>query len=305
MGNQWLKYAALAAVVLAVVLGVLAYRMTLSLTETAREQAREAAEAQQAAEGSTPTTLAVIALRPLAATRPIGPDDVAIKPVSVVPQRYFTRVEDVVGREPLIDVDAGAPVTPRYFRETNVLARLIPENHQALSLEVSDVVAVGGFVRPGDEVDLLLFVRGADASPQARLLLEKVLVLAYADRIIERPEGLTKEEGREERRSRVRTAVVAVPQDKTTKIMLGASLGDIRLALHRQGTGDDKAPPTGGPLPAAAPEKPEAGDPEDVSEQAITLAELTRLKAQRKGPPKPPPYVIEVFRGNESQKVTD
>lgn len=307
MGNQWLKYAALGAIVLAVVLGVLAYRMTLSLTASAREQARQEAQADQAVAAQSATTLAIIALRPLAATRPISAEDVALKPVSVVPQRYFTKPEDVIGRAPLIDVDAGAPVTPRYFRDSNVLARLIPDGHQAVSLEVSDVVAVGGFVRPGDEVDLLLFLRGADTQPQARLLLSQVLVLAYEERIIERPEGLTKEEGRSERRGRVRTAVVAVPEDKTTKIMLGASLGEIRLALYRQSVADAvDAPSSGGsPLPAAPGTPAPSADAEDAPEKTITLAELARLQTKSKGPPKPPPYVIEVYRGSEVKKVTD
>ncbi len=306
MGNQGLKYAAVGAVLLAVVLGVLAYRMTLSATQAARQQAQAEMEAEQEASSKRPTTLAVIALKPLAATRTISTDDVALMPVSVVPQRYFTRVEDVIGRAPLIDVDAGAPVTPRYFRDSNVLARIIPEHHQAMSLEISDVVAVGGFVRPGDEVDLLLFVRAADKPAQARVLLRDVLVLAYEDRIIERPQGLTEEEGRPERRSRVRTAVVAVPEKDTTRVMLGASLGEIRLSLKRQLVASgDQAGDAASPLPLAEPaDKPAEQSPSE-RDKVVTLEELTRIAAAKPKAVAPPPYIIEVFRGNESQKVRD
>ncbi len=306
MGNQGLKYAAVGAVLLAVVLGVLAYRMTLSATQAARQQAQAEIEAEQQASSARPTTLAVIALRPLAATQAIVADDVALMPVAVVPQRYFTRVEDVIGRAPLIDVDAGAPVTPRYFRDSNVLARIIPENHQAMSLEISDVVAVGGFVRPGDEVDLLLFVRAADKPAQARVLLRDVLVLAYEDRIIERPQGLTAEEGRPERRSRVRTAVVAVPEKDTTRVMLGASLGEIRLSLKRQQVaGAENGGDDASPLPLAQPAEPKAEISPSEKDKVITLDELTRIAAVKPKRVAPPPYIIEVFRGNESQKVRD
>ncbi len=309
MGNQGLKYAALAAVTLAIILGILAYRMTLSMTSAAREEASRAAQASQQEANAQPTTLAVVALRPLAATQVIEPDDIGLMPISVLPTRYFSRLEDVLGRAPLIDVDAGAPVTPRYFRDSNVLARLIPAGHQAMSVEISDVVAVGGFIRPGDEVDLLLFIRGTSGPAQSRVLLEKVLVLAYEDRIIERPEGLRKEEGRPERRSRVRTAVLAIPEKSTTKVMLGASVGEVRLALHRQFlASEDAAGNAGGsPLPAAsspAGTKPAAAD--DFSrEKAITLTELTRLAAKKSSRPKPRPYVIQVLRGGTSQTVTD
>lgn len=314
MGNQGLKLAALAAVVLAVILGVLAWRMSVSMAENAREdaQAQLQAQQQQTQQDQEQSTLAVVALRPLAATRKIGPDDVALKPIAVVPERYFAQVEDVLGREPLIDIDAGAPVTPRYFRDSNVLARLIPEGHKAMSLEISDVVAVGGFVRPGDEVDLLMFLRGQNGAPQSRILLRRVLVLAYEDRVIERPTGLTEAEGRSERRSRARTAVLAIPDDKTTKIMLGASLGDLRLALHRQlvAGAPDETKADGSPLPAATPasqvqqESPSAQDEID-SEQPITLTELSRLAKKKPAKPKPRPYTIQVFRGSEAHKVAE
>lgn len=311
MGNQGLKYAALAAVVLAIVLGVLAWRMSMSMTDQAREQARaEMAAQQQVSEvEQEQTTLAVVALRSLAATQVIGVDDVALKPVAVVPERYFSRVEDVIGREPLIDIDAGAPVTPRYFRDSNVLARLIPDGHKAMSLEISDVVAVGGFVRPGDEVDLLLFVRGSDGPPQSRILLPRVLVLAYEDRIIERPQGLSREEGRNERRTRTRTAVVAIPDTQTTKVMLGASLGEIRLALHRQmlagadsTEGDSLLPPA---EPEATPSPAQTDKQRLAAEQAITLQELTRLAEKKPSRPKPPAYTVQVFRGSDMQKVSE
>ncbi len=308
MGNQGLKYAAMAAVLLAIVLGVLAYRATLSATAAAREQARQELQAEQQAAGMGPATLAVVAMKPLSASRAITNEDVALMPVAVVPERYFTRIEDVLGRAPMIDVDVGAPVTPRYFLDSNVLARIIPEQHQAMSVQITDVVAVGGFVRPGDEVDLLLFIREGDVPPQARVLLKKVLVLAYEDRIIERPEGLSQAEGRSERRSRVRTAVIAVPEQQTTKLLLAASLGEIRLALNRQTeeslASETTASDNESPLPLQTAGTP---TPEDTvaAEKIITLTELTRIAKKKPVRTRPSPYYIEILRGVESERVRD
>lgn len=312
MGNQGLKLAALAAVVLAVILGVLAWRMSASMADTARKNAEAELLAQQAAQGEQEaTTLAVVALKPLLATRPIGPDDVALKPVVIVPERYYAQTEDVLGREPLIDIDAGAPVTPRYFRDSNVLARLIPDGHKAMSLEISDVVAVGGFVRPGDEVDLLMFLQGSGGAAQARILLPQVLVLAYEDRIIERPQGLESGGDANQKRRRVRTAVLAIPNEDTTKVMLGANLGKLRLALHRQQLADAAEPAneSGSPLPAAPTPAVAEAKQQDTDqlalEQPITLAELSRLAEKKPPKPTPRPYTVEVFRGSSSQKVTE
>src|SRR3546814_5216886 len=55
-------------------------------------------------------------------------------PVSDKPTYPFTTLDEVVGKQPLIDVDAGAPVTRRYFREGNLLARAIPAGYQAISI---------------------------------------------------------------------------------------------------------------------------------------------------------------------------
>jgi pilus assembly protein CpaB len=242
-----------------------------------------------------PQSLAVVALQPLSANQPVAETAVALKPLAVVPNRYYTSIEDVVGRVPLLDIDAGAPITPRYFKDANVLARLIPEGHRALSLEISDVVAVGGFVRPGDRVDLLVHLRDTQQLAQSRILLDDVLVLAYEERIIERPQGVDDPSARTQR-GRVRTAVVAVPETLVTRVMLGASVGDVRLALRRQQA--DLAELEGNvPLTTPTPA------PDFDVEQAVTLTELTKVKKPTPTPkPGPAPFKVEVFRADQASQ---
>jgi pilus assembly protein CpaB len=283
MSSTTLKIVAVVAVLLAVILAIVGFRISRDFAEQA-QQAQVQVQQQEVQQ-----TLAVVALRPLAAYQPIARDAVALVPVSVVPVNPYNSIDDVVGKVPLVDVDSGAPVTQRYFKEGNVLARIIPSGHQAVSVEINDVVAVGGFVRPGDIVDVLLFLRGGAGldQPQSRVLLESARVLAYEERIIDRPEGI-KEDGSQQR-SRVRTAVLAVPETDTTKLMLGASLGDLRLALHSQ------AAPAGEAAVAAAATPPKS------PEKAIGLAELARLKRASDAPPRP---TVEVLRGGSREVVT-
>lgn len=289
MSSTALKVVAVIAVLLAIVLAVIGFQVSKNYAAKA-DEAQQQVRQQQAEQ-----FLAVVAVAPLSAYQPIARDAVALVPVSVRPADPYTNLDDVVGKVPLVDIDTGAPVTQRYFKEGNVLARIIPPGHQAVSVEINDVVAVGGFVRPGDVVDLLLFLRGGAGvdQPQSRVLLEAVRVLAYEERIIDRPEGLKGEDESARRASRVRTAVLAVPDADTTKLMLGASLGELRLALHSQNLAALAEDAAVAPAAPAAPEK------------AIGLEELARIKPlPSKQSNVPAPARIEVIRGAQRETVT-
>ncbi|MEC9362076.1 MAG: Flp pilus assembly protein CpaB [Pseudomonadota bacterium] len=298
MSSTTLKIVAAVAVLLAVVLAFVGFRIS-------REYAEQAQQAQaQVQQKEVQQTLAVVALKPLLAYQPIARDAVALVPVSVVPTDRYSSIDDVVSKVPLVDIDAGAPVTQRYFKEGNVLARIIPQGHQAVSVEINDVVAVGGFVRPGDVVDVLLYLRGGAGldQPQSRVLLEGARVLAYEERIIDRPEGVP-DDGNQ--RSRQRTAVLAVPEADTTRLMLGSSLGELRLALHSQAAvaqaGAGAGAAGGSPATAATARSGTEQAADKAPDKAIGLAELGRLQRARQAPPKPR---VEVLRGGNREIVT-
>ena len=311
MNQKTMKIAAAVLAVLAVLLGIavaLSYRATTADAEAARAEAEaQRAQREQTASQQTPTTLAVVAIAPLAANQPVTREAVALLPMPVTPARYFTDLDKVVGRIPLVDVDAGAPITERYFGRTNQLAMVIPDAHVALSMEVNDVVAVGDFVRPGDFVDLLVYLRsgGGVEKSQARILLPKTRVLAYEDRIVDRPDGL--EEGADEKnaRRRTRTAVLAVPEADVTRVMLGMSVGELRLALRGQRpeavAGGDETTEAGLPMTAEAVQ---AQADAKVPDQVVSLEELGRIKpppaAVRAAPPRPS---VEIIRANEVIRV--
>jgi len=300
MSSTALKIFAAVSVLAAVILAAVGYRMSREYaqkSEAAQQQVKQQ-EAQQ--------SLAVVAVKPLAAYKAIERDDVALVPVSVKPADPFTTIDEVVGKAPLIDVDAGAPVTQRYFREGNLLTTAIPAGHQAVAITTSDVLAVGGFLRPGDIVDILIYLNGGHdvQKAQSRVLLKEVRVLAYLDQLVDRPEGV-EENARNQQVPR--TAVLAIPEKDTTKLMLGSSVGELRLALH------GKAPAAGEEVAAAEvpscqpkpgvkpPETPTACGPDRI----ITTEELGQIKnARARSGNAEPTTRIEVIRGNERISVT-
>ncbi len=303
MSSNVLKIVAAITVLLAVILAGVGYRISRQFAENAEK----AAQAQ-----SAPQTLAVIALKPLAAYQPIPRDSIVLAPVAVAPSGYFTSVDEVAGQIPLTDVDSGAPVSKRYFTEGNALARIIPAGHQALALEINEVIATGGFLRPGDVVDVLVYLRGGGGveQPQARVLQPGVRVLAYEERIIDRPQGLKEEQGGpDQSRRRVRTAVLAVPEKDTTRVMLGASLGEIRLSLRPQQSTVADSAKGGESLQLIDGELVDLSDPgepmvpERNANKTITAAELGRVgePAQQKKADSAPR--VTIYRGSEAQTV--
>lgn len=308
MSSTALKVAAVVLVLLTLVLAALGFSMSRNYAaRTAKAEADAAKISQQ--QQQAPQTLAVVAKQPLAAYKPISRDDVALVPMTVVPTEFFANLDEVVDRVPLVDVDAGAPITPRYFKEGNILAKVIPVGHQAIALEIDEVVATGGFVRPGDQVDVLVFIRNGPGveNPQARVLLQNARVLAYEERVIERPQGLKEDEGKNAQdasRRRQRTAVLAVPESETTRVMLGANLGEVRLALRGQQTATAEevaADLTATGLPLSDAAKAQAQD-QKVPDKAITASELSRVKP----PPaqaRKAPDAVEVILGSKSSKV--
>lgn len=312
MSSNAAKIVAGVAIFLTLVLAFVGYRVSRQFAQDS-EQARSQGQEQAKKEKESPKILAVVAVKPLAAYKKIGKEDVVLAEVTVAPRDYYTSLADVVEKEPLVDIDQGAPVTQRYFAEGNVLAKSVPPGFQAVSVEVSDVIGVGGFVRPGDIVDVLLYLRGGSAdvqNTQARILLKDTRLLAYEELLVDRPKGLTEEEaGKERANRRQRTAVLAVPHADTTRLMLGASLGELRLALHgvaREGDApagvvarstDSGLPMSEDALKAEATKK--------VPDLAYTAAQLSRVEL---APAEKKKQVIRdkvlIYRGSELIAVT-
>lgn len=319
MSSTALKAVAVVLVLAAVVLGFVAFRMSQGLTG-----------GQQTAEPAPPMpgeeqVLAVVAVAPIEPYKPIPPEAVALVPIAVQPAQFFTDVGAVVGRTPVRSIGIGAPVTEIAFGSPNALAQAIPMGTMAMSLEISDVIAVGGFVRPGDRVDVLVYIRASGdevEESQARVLLADALVLAYQEQLIS---GSADDGDTGDRRQR--TAVLAVPVDDTTKVMLGASLGELRLALRAPeksldaiavAAADQAELGAGAPMPEALGAKPvtakstadadaeEQDENREADDRVITLEELAAIEKQREAdaPPPPPRQIIEIFQGTDRARIS-
>lgn len=329
MSSNLIKIIAAVFVVLAIILAFVGYRMSHEYADTANKASQQVQAQVQSA--VAPQIQVVVATQPLLANQPIDRGSLKVVGTDIAPKDYYANIDDVAGRTPLIDIDAGTPITPRLFKENNQLAKLVPTGSKAVSLLLTDVIGVGGFVRPGDIVDVLIYLRNdqnnkVDPS-QARILLKDALVLASDEHIVNPPAGTDKNQNNQQQQQqrRERTVVVAVPDAEVTRVMLGASMGEVRLALHGQSqdqtqvAADQAAPgqpaapgaapaptpvsgaslPLGATTAAAASAKPGVDQP--LPDLPYTSAELARLKPPH--PAKGSPQGIVIYHGSKASTV--
>lgn len=304
MNPKVLKMLALVSLVIAALLGLTAYRMSSRLVHTAASTQTERAATPDA------KTQAVVVVKALLANQPIPADAVQVVPVAVAPAHFFSENQAVVGKRPQVAVAVGTTLTPEYFQAPNSLSHQIPEGHVALSLKIDDVIAVGGLVAPGDLVDVLVYVRndGREVeSAQARVLLHAATVLSLNGQRVEvqpepeaeppKPDSRRRAAPARSQERHISNVVLAVPEADATRVMLGASVGELRLALLPQ---PDDAPADETPAlphlavvdqPAATAAKTATPEAELAAQLAaqkpITVTELTRLKAAQKTRPAP------------------
>lgn len=233
MSSRALQILAAVLVIVALVMALLAYQVSqrMTLAPSAPSDVSENAGPAAASEGRA----VVVALRTLKAHRLVDDSDVAVRRLPVAPEKAYTDAAAVVGRFPLVDIDAGVPLTPRYFSNLSPMSQLVPENHKAVSIALDEVTGVGGHLQPGDRVDVVAFLRapGASGGAQARTVLRGAMVLAVSERLLADLPA-TQEDDERSRGRRQQTAVLAVPAAQVARVVLASQAGDVRLALHRQ-----------------------------------------------------------------------
>ncbi len=157
-------------------------------------------------------------------------------PTQLVPQGAFTSLDQVVGddergfrraKRPFVE---GEPIIAGKlagFGEKVTIAQVIDPGKRALSIRVDDVSGVGGFVTPGDRVDIVL-TRSRDDDQTATTILQDVLVRGVdqiADQDRDQPVV-------------VRTVTVEVRPDEAQKLVLAQQAGRLSLTLRPVGMRD-------------------------------------------------------------------
>ncbi|MEO0816719.1 MAG: Flp pilus assembly protein CpaB [Pseudomonadota bacterium] len=185
-----MKYLPAISLGLSVILGVLAFfvlRMEPAKTETV--EPNPVREVSAAAPVQTVSVLVVSETVEMGA--PVLPEAVETRdwPSDLVPEGALMAMRDIrsANGEPRfaqVELMPGEPLLATKIADTpprRMLSRDIPAGYRAVSISVTNVTNVAGFVLPGDRVDMMAYIpvpgaTGPDAF-RARPLVENVLVL--------------------------------------------------------------------------------------------------------------------------------
>lgn len=155
-------------------------------------------------------------------------------PADSIPEGAFTSLEEATkDRVALRPIVPGEPVLASKVSGTNGRATLsanLPIGQLAYAIPISDVAGVGGFVRPGDVVDVILTRKipgagAADSDKMSTVVLEAVPVLGI-DQVLD-----------DSKTDPVvgKTATLQVDTTGAQKLALSTQLGVLTMALRNVG----------------------------------------------------------------------
>jgi len=267
---QALKFAAIALVMLSLVLAIAGYRITSAERDAAVMRA-----------GQAPNTHnVVIALRDLAAGDTLKSGDLAVVALPIAIAETFSEAAPLHGRTLRRNVFAAELLRESTFEAGGTLARETAPGMRAVAVKVDEIIAAGGFLQPGDRVDVYYAVRSINetgAQSLARLMVRGARILAFGDSIS--PQSGNKSDS--DKRSR--SAVLEVEPAIVSQLLLAETTGALRLAAI-------------GEREADASTATAAGQDQRVSLQDLIAAPRKIHKAapqQHSG--------IEIFQGDQKQ----
>lgn len=209
----------------------------------AAEQPLSAAAPPPTTPPEPPRTAVVVLRKALLANTPVTEDDVLVEHLQVAPAGALQQTAQVVGRTSARPLAAGTWLDESSFQAGGPLARMIRAHERAVAVGVDEVVGAAGQLRPGDYVDVLLFLREEPNNPQssAQVVLPALRVLSVGEQTGLANDGRPAQTAEEQKARReqaslnntgTRTVALAVPEALASRLMLAAQAGTLRLAVR-------------------------------------------------------------------------
>lgn len=218
----------IATLVVAVFLGLIAVLLVRAVLNSQRNAA---VQQVSAAAGSVAV---VVAAEPIARGQALEPSALKVVafPVAAVPAGSFHDIAQITGQAPRLAMSslvANEPVLSDKISGPGGklnMSTVLAAGMRAVSVRSNDVAGVGGFVLPGDRVDVLLtrtIGSGDSANTVTQVLAENVRVL-----------GVDQSDNNEADKPMVTKAVtLEVTPDQAQSISLGGTVGTVSLSLRR------------------------------------------------------------------------
>ena len=184
----------------------------------------------------------------------LRPEDLRVAKLATLPTDAFATTAGLAGKQLAQPAVAGQPLTRSQLAASHPLAGQLRPGERAVALQTTKIVGVGGYLKPGDWVDVLVYFRAQEetaSASSAMLALSRLRVLSYENELPPEPEATpagdaapAKEdkadadkparlaEERKPRSDKNPSVVLAVPADQAVRLLLAAEAGEVRLALR-------------------------------------------------------------------------
>ena len=216
----------------AVLFGLLAVFIAQTWLNSQAEARLRSLEAQNQ---KTPvaTKTIVVAAKPLRYGMELGADALREIPWSLesLPRGAFSKISDILSggkRVVLAPVEINEPVLSLKVTgpgQRATLSSLVAEGMKAVTIRVNDVEGVGGFVLPGDRVDVVLTRQTDKDKASTEIVLQNTRVLAVdqsADTSSDKP-------------TVAKAVTLEVSTDQAQRVWLASSVGNLSLLLRKAG----------------------------------------------------------------------
>jgi pilus assembly protein CpaB len=200
-----------------------------------------------------------------------------------LPEGAFTSVSEIIGGERRVALRSIAPgelvLKDRIsgFGGRATLSQIIAPGMRAVALRINDVSGTGGFVLPGDRVDVLSTIQPTDdrIDTVSDVLLRDVRVLAIDQTADDSQQGAVV----------AKAATLEVSSEDAQKIALASTIGSLSLSLRTLG-GDETSATADGPARTIrytdlGPNRPAARPVQKTSKPAAAPAPSPTMRVMR------------------------
>jgi pilus assembly protein CpaB len=234
-------------------------------------------------------------------------------PKDKIPPSALAKIEDIENRRPKSIIFKGSPILDNQLwpkgNNAGGAQPYIPKGYKVVAVKVDDVSALGGILRPGDRVDVLVYMQSDPTHgvrrTEVRTFLQDVKVFGINE--VFEPDAA----GGDKKLSNARTIELLLTPRQAQAATLASEMGKIRLSL-RSLEADETPPPPGtdiselfGNPPDKADRNKEAGLsglPEDVQK---AIAEVQQVKPLPPPPmPTPPPPSLNPPKPSNNWNMT-
>jgi pilus assembly protein CpaB len=151
-------------------------------------------------------------------------------PQAVIPPKCASSLREIEGRVVMVPIPQGNPVLFSMLAPEGTsagLSGILPDGKRALTVKVDEVAGVGGFIHPGDHVDVLVDLAIKEAAEHfSKTILHNIAVLTTGQ--------IWQAKGDDNKPVVVNTVTLELTPHESEVLNLASNEGKIRLALRNR-----------------------------------------------------------------------